>query len=124
MKAASKNGTRKPKRGTRKPHTQQLSVRDQKLLSTSAEPRHIVPAVGGSRIKGTAGKGKGKQKKPKKHHQNKTKKNLKKCHKNKTTTKKPKQTNKRSEFSIFPILKQSANSGNSPWQAMHRGFMV
>lgn len=40
-------------------------MRDQKLLS--AEPRHILPVVGGSRIRGTAGKKKGKQTKPKKN---------------------------------------------------------
>lgn len=54
---------RQQEKGAQESPTQQLSVREQKLLSSSADLRHLVPAVGGSRNRGTAGKGKRKQKK-------------------------------------------------------------
>lgn len=62
---------RQQEKGAQESPTQQLSVRDQKLLSTSAELRHIVPAVGGRQIRGTAGKGKRKKKNLRKQKTNK-----------------------------------------------------
>lgn len=86
MKAARKWGIKEPHTATSRIS---LLVSHRSSFPNLLNPRHIIPAVGGSRIRGTAGKerrGKGEKKK------------------------------KKSEFSISPILKQSANSGISPWQ--------